>query len=397
MILASAETAHIVYYGDILFMKKTLAHLFITFLIMNCLACTACTKEKPQTPAPKPPLPYKINLVWQHDHKPEVDLSALDKVPGVNVVSPCWYVIDNEFGKLQDKSIEGYVELAHAKGYQVWPLITNGFKPDRTKKLLDDENARKYVIEQLRQQYQKHKFDGINLDFEHIYEADKDRITEFVKQIRKATQQDKLILSMDVTVPKGSPNWSLCFDRKALAEHLDYMMVMAYDQYSGASPEAGPTAGYDWVERGIKNTLEEVPAHKLVLGIPLYMRLWHYDKDKKRFFAKTLNMPGAEKIMSEKANDETFRCRWLDKEKVTYVSYMENDVPYSFWQENITSLEHKASLVKTYGLGGVASWRYGFEKPEIWPMLEEKLKEEKSDKENKTKSGNDIKNETINK
>ena len=24
---------------------------------------------------------------------------------------------------------------------------------------------------------------------------------------------------------------------------------------------------------------------------------------------------------------------------------------------------------------GFATWRYGFEKPEVWPMLEEKLKE----------------------
>ena len=357
-------------------MKKLLSHMLIALLALGCLSSSACTKEEPAPPpAPKPALPFKINLVWQHDHKPEVDLSALDKVPGVNVVSPCWYEIGNEFGKLNDKSVEGYVEQAHAKGYQVWPLITNGFKPDRTKKLLDDENARKFVIEQLRRQYKKHKFDGVNLDFEHIYEADKDRITEFVKQIRRATQQDKLILSMDVTVPKGSPNWSLCFDRKALAEHLDYMMVMAYDQYSGASPEAGPTAGYDWVERGIKNTLEEVPPHKVILGVPLYMRLWHYDKDKKRFYAKTLSMTGAEKLIAEKGNDETFRCRWLEKERLTYYSYMEDDVPYSFWQENKTSLEHKMGLIKTYGLAGVASWRYGFEKPEIWPMLEERLKE----------------------
>ena len=363
--------------------KKLFLLTFSTALTLTCLlTCAACKKEQPSPPAPKPPLPYKINLVWQHENKPETDLSALDKVPGVNVVSPCWYVIENEFGKLGDKSIEGYVERAHAKGYQVWPLITNGFKPDRTKKLLDDENAKKYVIEQLRQQYQKHKFDGINLDFEHIYEADKDRITEFVKQIRKATLQDNLILSMDVTVPKGSPNWSLCFDRKALAEHLDYMMVMAYDQYSGASPEAGPTAGYDWVERGIRNTLEEVPPRKVVLGMPLYMRLWHYDKDKKRFFARTLTMDGAEKIIKEKSRDETFRCRWLDKERMTYVSYMEDDVPYSFWQENKSSLEHKAGLLKQYDLAGFAAWRYGFEKPEIWPMLEEKLKAAEPVKEN---------------
>ena len=357
-------------------MKKLFAQVLISLLALGCMACTACTTtEKPPAPPPKPALPYKINLVWQHDHKPEVDLSTLDKVPGVNVVSPCWYEIENEYGKIKDKSVEGYVERAHARGYQVWPLITNGFKPDRTKKLLDDENAKRFVIEQLRQQYQKHKFDGINLDFENIYEADKDRITEFVKQIRKATQQDKLILSMDVTVPKGSPNWSLCFDRKALAEHLDYMMVMAYDQYSGGSPEAGPTAGYDWVERGIKNTLEEVPPHKVVLGMPLYMRLWHYDNDNKRFYAKTLSMPGSESLIAEKSSDETFRCRWLEKEKVTYYSYVENDVPYSFWQENKTSLAHKAGLLKQYNLAGFATWRYGFEKPEVWPMLEEKLKE----------------------
>ena len=226
-------------------MKKFLSHILITVLALGCLTSSACTKEKAATaptPVPKPPLGEKVNLVWQHENKPEVDLSTQEKLPGVNVVSPCWYVIENEFGKLEDKSVEGYVERAHAKGYQVWPLITNGFKPDRTKKLLDDENAKKFVIEQLRQQYQKHKFDGINLDFEHIYEADKDRITEFVKQIRKATQQDKLILSMDVTVPKGSPNWSLCFDRKALAEHVDYMMVMAYDQHSASSPKAGVNA-----------------------------------------------------------------------------------------------------------------------------------------------------------
>ena len=37
---------------------------------------------------------------------------------------------------------------------------------------------------------------------------------------------------------------------------------------------------------------------------------------------------------------------------------MEDDVPYSFWQENKTSLEHKMGLIKTYGLAGVASWYY---------------------------------------
>ena len=57
-------------------------------------------------------------------------------------------------------------------------------------------------------------------------------------------------------------------------------------------------------------------------------------------------------------------------------------MPYSFWQEDKTSLEHKAGLLKQYELAGLAAWRYGFEKPEIWPMLEEKLKAAEPAKEN---------------
>ena len=69
-------------------MKKLFAQVLISVLALGCLACTACTKEKPPaTPPPKPALPYKINLVWQHDHKPEVDLSRLDKVPGCRITA----------------------------------------------------------------------------------------------------------------------------------------------------------------------------------------------------------------------------------------------------------------------------------------------------------------------
>ena len=61
-------------------MKKLFAQVLISLLALGCMACTACTTtEQPPAPPPKPALPYKINLVWQHDHKPEVDLSTLDR------------------------------------------------------------------------------------------------------------------------------------------------------------------------------------------------------------------------------------------------------------------------------------------------------------------------------
>ena len=55
-------------------------------------------------------------------------------------------------------------------------------------------------------------------------------------------KEQGLIVSVDVGVMGGSDNWSKCYDRQALAESVDYLCVMTYDQYWSTSPKAGPVA-----------------------------------------------------------------------------------------------------------------------------------------------------------
>lgn len=91
-------------------MKKLL------FSAVLLLILAVQTPGSARAPRPRdtevPPLTGKINLVWQHADEPSVDLSRLDKVQGLNVVSPCWYVIANEYGQVADRSVEGYVQRA---------------------------------------------------------------------------------------------------------------------------------------------------------------------------------------------------------------------------------------------------------------------------------------------
>ena len=56
---------------------------------------------------------------------------------------------------------------------------------------------------------------------------------------------------------------------------------MAYDEYGASSNKAGTTAGYNWVEANVKKFLgqEDVDPEKIILGIPLYMRLWEEEED----------------------------------------------------------------------------------------------------------------------
>ncbi len=332
-------------------MKKT--------LIINALLLTICaTSYSMAQPT------VKINVVWQHSNEPAYDMSLLPTHPQVNVVSPCWYDINNDYGELTDKSISDYVENCHQKGYQVWPLVTSGFKHERMSAVLNDYHARKYVIDQLLEQAKKHKFDGINLDFENINDQDRDKLSNFVWEISQATKNHNLVLSMDITVPSPTPFWSLCFDRKALSKHVDYLMLMAYDQHTPSNGIAGPTAGYNWVEEKLQSTLKLVPANKLILGLPFYSRIWTYDPLAKITTGRTLAMAEANQIIAQYQLDPT----WDAQAHQEYYEYLQEDKIIKFWREDYNSLHKKLDLVDKYNLAGSAAWRKGFETKEIWTL-----------------------------
>lgn len=253
---------------------------------------------------------------WQAPGEKESRLVQREKLPGIDVLSPSWFIIENAQGKIKTRhgSVK-YVRQAHNKGYQVWALITNNFDPQMTSKLLDSPLARKRVIAQMEQLAKDYELDGFNLDFENINPADKDKLTDFVEEISKALKHQGLIISIDVTIPSNSGYWSKCYDRKAIAEVVDYMMLMAYDEHGAGSEVSGSVASLPWVEDGIQKTLQEgVPEKKLILGMPLYMRLWQETKGKVK--AKTLSMAQADKVIQEKGLVSV----WLSKDGQYYLN-----------------------------------------------------------------------------
>ena len=320
--------------------------------------------------------PAKINLVWQAAFiKTADDFAQLPPVTGVNVVSPCWFDIINVNGFIRNKANLAYAKTVHKKGYKIWALITNSFNPEVTHSVLQSETARSYVIEQMLVNAKKYNLDGYNLDFENIHDSDKALLTDFVQEIYVAMKKQNLVISMDITVPSGEPYWSNCYDRKALGETLDYVMLMAYDEHHPHSQSMGSTASINWVEKGLENTLKDIPPQKLVLGLPLYMRIWQEDTETGKVVGKTLTMPQAEKLISEK----NISPQWLDKQGQYYLEYTEGKKIYKVWQENKYSLQLKAALVNKYNLAGIACWRKGFETPDIWPTLEERLNKKGSE------------------
>ncbi|HHW49760.1 MAG TPA: SH3 domain-containing protein [Clostridiaceae bacterium] len=309
----------------------------------------------------------KINLVWEQVYSKRIDVSAISKMEGLDVVSPTWFQVENEHGKLINRADAKYVEWAHSNGYKVWALLANNFSDSAmTKKLLNSTDARENLIRELLAYAALYKLDGINIDFENVDKEDKDVLTQFVREAAPLLREQGLVVSIDI-------NLHPCYDRKALAEAVDYVMIMAYDQHWKGGGKAGSVAQLVWVESIIKEFLKTIPRDKFILGIPLYTRLWTEEVNGEggiSLSSKALSMEDARKVVEEN-NAEVL---WDEESGQFYAEFKDGKLTHKIWMEDVNSINLKSSLVHKYRLAGAASWSRNFAIPQVWEVFNRNLK-----------------------
>ena len=327
-----------------------------------------------------------INLTWHNVYSSTIE-SPGEYMQGLNVVSPTWFRIrslgadeapksyehklkgDNPY-YLQDVASRKYVENSHNQGYKVWALFkSNDFSANNNSRFLNDANATDSAIALMRDMIIKYDLDGINMDFENILPSDKDAYTSFVKRMYAVTQELGVVLSVDVTkyLPAGG-SWSMGYDRTELAKNSDYIALMAYDQNGTSSSKAGSVGDMPWVENAIKISLDEIPAEKLILGVPFYTRLWQSQNGKViKTSAISINS-GLQRVAEAGAS-----IVYDEKTGQNYATWTQNGVKFEIWLEDNTSMLNRINLMKKYGLAGIASWSKEFSNPDMWKFIDENL------------------------
>ncbi|NOU92648.1 glycosyl hydrolase [Paenibacillus sp. LMG 31456] len=330
-----------------------------------------------QTPppfVPVKPINGKINLTWEQVVTKTPDATKFVPMPGLNVVSPTWFHLEDGQGNLKNIADPAYVKWAHSQNIQVWGLFSNGFEPKRTTEALATYDKRMKMIKQLLSFAQLYSLQGINIDFENVNVKDKEELVQFVREMVPLMHEQGLVVSIDVTPKSTNENWSLFYDRKALIESVDYMMLMAYDEHWASSPVAGSVASLPWVESSLTRMMKEdrIPASKLILSIPFYTRIWTEETvdDKVKVSSRAVFMENPQKVIKEKKLTPVFKSDVGQN----YVEYKEGNKLNKIWIEDEVSIKARMDLVKKYGLAGVASWRRGYETPQVWSLIDDALK-----------------------
>ncbi len=332
--------------------------------------------EKESSFVPWKPMGEKINLTWEKVIRNNPNTDNFGPMPGLNVVSPTWFHLakDGE-GNFFVKNLAsaGYVKWAHERGYQVWALFSNDFNPDMTSEALSTYDNRMIMIKQLLAYAEMYDVQGINIDFENVHLKDKDLFTQFVREMTPFMHEQGLVISIDVTIRGGSPMWSLFADRREIGKVVDYMIVMTYDEHWAASPIAGSVASLPWVEKGIVDIMryDDVPASKLILGVPFYTRIW--DETIIDGQVKVSSRAWYMEWVKNLIRDRNLIPIYLEDMGQNYVEYVEDGKTFKIWIEDEVSMKSRIEIVNKYDLAGVASWRRGFETPEIWEVINDTM------------------------
>ena len=320
-------------------------------------------------------LDEKILLAFHQVTIPEANgklEELLEPSEGVNVIVPTWFTLSSNDGDYESLASRGYVNKAHEKGLQVWAMLDN-FSKECSKNvqseiLLSKTATRQKLIADMMEEAENYGFDGFNLDFESLKPEAMPHYVQFIREMSIACRERGLVLSVDNYVPS---EYTADYNRKEQGIVADYVIIMGYDEHY-AGGEKGSTASIEFVEKGITDTLLEVPKEKIINAVPFYTRLWTEEDGKTT--SSALGIYKAKEWIDE--ND--VELSWQEDLGQYYGEHKESETATEYlWMEEEKSLGLKMDLIRKYDLAGTAGWKLGLESPEIWDVIQWDSKEEK--------------------
>ena len=304
----------------------------------------------------------KVVLGW-HQVTTSAANSGMDKVvantSGLNVISPTWFKLSDNKGNYTSIASKDYVDAAHKKGLKVWPLIDNFSTEISTLKILSSSENRKNLIANLMSDVEKYDFDGINIDFESLTQDNAPHFIQFMRELSVSCRNSGVVLSVDVPIPAS---YNMYYERDELAEVVDYVINMGYDEHYSGSDE-GSSASIDFVKNSITDSLVEVPKEKLINAVPVYTRVW--TKENSKVSSSALGMSAAANWVKE----NNIELTWDDEVGQYTGQTTIGSARKYIWLEDERSMKLKMDAIKEEDLAGVAVWKLGLEPKEIWNVI----------------------------
>ena len=307
---------------------------------------------------------------WNMPHDTAV---VLANRKDVNEVSPWIYGLSSAGGiepmypKNLSASIQTDVAKLRAAHMRLVPTLANitggQWNAAAVSRLLHDPAAERQHIDAITSLVTRQKYAGIDIDYEELRTADRQAFTHFVQELAAALHARGKVLSVAVFPQQGGKSSNPAVtaqDYAAIGKVADQVRIMGYGYHWATSP-AGATAPVPWVRSVVGYAKSQMPAAKVVLGIPLF----GYDWPDGKASAQTVSWLEALRLSRQYHAPPGY-----DKAmQAPHFTYTAHGKTHTVWFENAASSRAKFQVVQGAQLAGVYLWMYGYEDPGTWPAL----------------------------
>jgi len=270
------------------------------------------------------------------------------------------------------------INKAHLNGVKVI-LSTTNFKASQMRQLLNSDSAKQNLYLNLKNKIETYKLDGVNIDFEEYYSADRgDLLNNFMKELTDSLHA--AIPNCEVSFAGPAVNWS-GWKLAGLANACDYIFIMGYafaGKWSDYSDSNAPLLGGTY---NITNTLAKQYADviksnpkKLILGVPYYGNKWKTKTQEPH--SATVTYGNTTRFRDDVTVSQTYGLLWENTQKTPWYRWKLNDTTwYQVWFDNDSSLGLKYDLAKSYHLKGIGMWALGYDgsRTELWNAIEKRF------------------------
>jgi len=316
----------------------------------------------PNWPAGRP-----VVMAWDSVSSMDANYARM-QVPlynSLNVIAPTWFSLNEGATILTSIVSREYVEWANESGVQVWPSFEI---PGDVRNFLTDRVARQRIIGQLVGYVDELGLGGINIDFEPRSPIEGPYFIQFLRELAPPLRTRGAVLSVNTGVRE-----SAFYERSLLAYTVDFVIIMAQDEYGHDSEISGPVASVPFVQRSIENLLEYVPREQLVLALPFYNRVWREIVGNNTPETRQLRHFGVA-YTRDWFDYSGAEWEWLPDIGNYYGEFTiledEDVVRYRVWLECERSIDVKLQICQANNLAGVAVWNRNFRNnEELWDVM----------------------------
>ena len=308
--------------------------------------------------------PAGIRAAFYVAWDPQSLFSLKRNIKNLNLIIPEWFFIDPKSDTVKfNIDTVGY-RFMQKSGVMIMPILSNNFdrefRSEGIGRILHNKQKRTLLINTVLDECVQRKFVGINLDLEELNEKSDEYLIQFVKEISQAFHAKGLLVTQDI-MPDNTD-----YNLRELAKYDDYLVLMAYDEYSLDS-DPGPISSQRWIEKNVDDCARQIPPEKIILGMGAYGYDWcsNPNKNQNITYQEALAMANAShsKIVF---NDDTYNLSFSYKDLVT------DETHQVFFTDAATQF-NIMRFASEYEIAGTALWRLGSEDYRIWSFYNKDL------------------------